>query len=226
MQFKRVCEHSFLQNLLGNPAVVLDCGANHGDFSRWISDNCSAVVHGFEPDPRLFPELPILRNVEFHPVAISATGKPLELNLGMKRCGTAYFPEYPEQETVIVKSIKLDEFCDRHSISHIDLIKMDIEGSEIEVLNGLPDDFLKKIGQITVEFHDFIDKSDLPRIHYIISKLHDLGFMKYQYSYSDHSDILFINQNIHKIKNFEKIMLIIIKYFTGITRLINRYIKC
>jgi hypothetical protein len=50
MQIERVCGHSFFKDLLGNPAVVLDCGANHGDFSTWVAENWNVSVHGFEPD--------------------------------------------------------------------------------------------------------------------------------------------------------------------------------
>lgn len=222
MQIETVCGHSFSKDLLGNPAVVLDCGANHGEFSRWIFENCNAVVHGFEPDLRLFPELPSLPKTHFYHIAVSGSGEPLTLRLGESRCSSAYFFEKSGQESVLVESIKLDEFCRENSITFVDLIKLDVEGAELEILTNLPEGFLRNIGQLTVEFHDFIQKDDEPRIRKVISKLRKSGFFCVRFSYYDYSNVLCINKRIHSISFWIILYIYILKYFNGLLRILRR----
>lgn len=225
MQIERVCGHSFSKDLVGNSAVVLDCGANHGEFSRWISENWNAVVHGFEPDLRLFSQLPSLPNTHFHHIAVSGTGGPLTLRLGKERCSSACFSEKAGQNSILVGSIKLDEFCRENSITRVDLIKLDVEGAELEILNNLPEKFLRNIGQITVEFHDFIQQADKPRICNVISKVRKRGFLCVKFSHYDYSDVLCINTKIHPIAWWQILHIYFLKYLRGILRMTRRRVS-
>lgn len=222
MKIERVCGHTFVSDFMVKPAVVFDCGANHGEFSTWISENMDAIIHGFEPDPRLFPALPALPNVYFHNFAVSGTGDPLILYLGETRCSSAYIPEKAEQESISVKSVKLDTFCSEQSIDHIDLLKLDVEGAEINILENLSTEYLGKIAQITIEFHDFIKKSNVHRIRNVIAKLRGCDFYCIRFTYYDYSDVLCINKSIHKLKWHEIIRLQISKYFKGLKRMVRR----
>lgn len=225
MKLVNVCGHSFVRDLLGNNAVILDCGANHGDFSRWVAENCNTTVHGFETDPRLFPKLPSLPNVYFYPVAVSGTGNPLTLRLGEVRCSSVCFAETPNQNATVVKSVKLDEFCQDNSISWVDLIKLDVEGTEIEILRNLPREFLEKVGQITVEFHDFIQKADESRIRNVISKMSKSGFFCVKFSHHDYSDVLCINTKIYSIAWWQILYIYILKYSKGLLRVMRRKLR-
>jgi len=222
MKIERVCGHTFVKGLIGKAGMVFDCGANHGDFSKWISDNLNATIHGFEPDPRLFSALQTLPNVFFHNVAVSGTGDELVLHLGETRCSSAYIPEKFDQKSVTVKSVRIDAFCQEQKISHIDLLKLDVEGAELEILERAPIDFLRNIGQITVEFHDFLSKSDVGRIHNIISRLRGCGFYCIRFTHHDYSDVLCINQRIHRLRSHWIWYLYIYKYVSGLMRLIRR----
>lgn len=54
-----------------------------------------------------------------------------------------------------VNGITFQSFLAKCGINHIDLMKVDIEDSEIELFANLPNDLLQRIDQMTVEFHDF-----------------------------------------------------------------------
>lgn len=222
MILKNVCGHSFVSNFLHNEALIFDCGANHGDFSAWFSKNHNAVIHAFEPDPRLFPKLPKLRQATFYPMAVSGTGKPLTLMLGDTRCSTAFFSEKPGQSSVRVDSVRLEQFCKDMDIVHIDLIKLDVEGAEIEILNGLSMELLSNVGQITVEFHDFLQKEEMPRIRKVIDKLKAQGFFYICFSHSDYSDVLFINKRICNLTWMAVLKIYGAKYYRGLQRIIGR----
>jgi len=68
MIIKNILCHSFSSNLLEDAKVALDCGSNKGEFARWLSENTSAEIHSFEPDPGLFHMLPKLDRVTYHEI--------------------------------------------------------------------------------------------------------------------------------------------------------------
>lgn len=225
MELINVCGHTFVKGFLGAIPLVIDCGANHGVFSMCLAKDHSAIVYGFEPDPRLFPILPEVENVSFFNLAVSGSGANLMLRLGEAKCSSAYFSEEPGQSIVEVKSIKLNDFFSENKLNNIDLLKLDIEGAEIEVLEKLPFEFLAAVGQITVEFHDFLNKAEVPRIQRVVQKMQGHGFYFIKLSYYDYSDCLFINTKAHPISLVAKIDFLFRKYYFGVKRVLVRHCK-
>lgn len=218
MDLMRLCGHSFVRDFIGATPIVLDCGANRGIFSTELAGRCCATVYGFEPDPRLFRNLPEVENVTFYDLAVSGSADEMTLNLGMESCSSARFSEGEEQAAVVVKAVQLDAFCREKSLSWIDLLKLDIEGAEIEVLEGLPQALLAVTGQITVEFHDFLDIAERPRIRHVIRNLQASGFDFIRFSHHDYSDCLFVNSRLHPLGAMARIELLFKKYCRGISR--------
>jgi len=218
-----VCGHTFVKDFLGATPSVIDCGANYGAFATCLAKEHLATVYGFEPDPRLFPMLPELENVTFFNSAVSGSGADLILNLGEEKCSSAYFSEGAGQTAVTVKSTKLNDFCNEKKLNKIDLLKLDIEGAEIEVLEKLPPEFLAAIGQITVEFHDFLDKAELPRIQSAVRRVKACDFYFVKLSHHDYSDCLFINTKTHPVGSVAKINFLFKKYYFGIKRILKRH---
>jgi FkbM family methyltransferase len=223
MELLSICGHTFVKEFLGATPSVVDCGANYGAFSTCLAKEHLATVYGFEPDPRLFPMLPELDNVTFFNLAVSGSGANLILNLGEEKCSSAYFSEGTGQDAVAVKSTKLNDFCREKKLNKIDLLKLDIEGAEIEVLEKLPPEFLAAIGQITVEFHDFLDKAELPRIRSAVRRVQACGFYFVKLSQHDYSDCLFINTKAHPVGSVAKINFLFKKYYLGIKRTLKRH---
>src|SRR5262249_43908597 len=63
-----------------------------------------------------------------------------------------------------------------HGIKHVDLLKVDIEGSEVAMFRACPDGVLQAIDQITIEFHDFCGLVSKEEIDEIRERLALLGF--------------------------------------------------
>ena len=77
----------------------------------------------------------------------------------------------------------------------IDLIKMDIEGAEIEAIASLDDYIIKRVGQWTIEFHDSLGLSDLSSAVGCISQIADLGFYELFWSKGRNSaDVLLVSK--------------------------------
>jgi FkbM family methyltransferase len=119
--------------------VILDIGANIGAFALWAVGRWPGCrLHCYEPLPANFEllrrnlaHLPADR-VSLHPFAIGDPSRT-RLFLGRNNCGESSFFDLGEQsgESVEVLTRSPDV------LPRADLIKVDAEGSEVEILAGL-----------------------------------------------------------------------------------------
>src|SRR5262249_33443313 len=76
----------------------------------------------------------------------------------------------------------------------IEVLKLDIEGAELSVIDSLPDDLILRIGQITVEFHDFLGYHTTQEAEQRIDRIAALGFRElYWGRRRNMTDVLLIN---------------------------------
>jgi FkbM family methyltransferase len=124
--------------------VVFDVGANCGAASLHLARHYpGATVHAFEPgrEARSYLERNVasLPNVRVHPIGLHAVDRQARLYRGDGDLGKA---------SVIRRSVNLDEsepielraggaWAAEEGIERIDILKVDVEGCEIEVLEGL-----------------------------------------------------------------------------------------
>lgn len=223
MKVINVLGHSFIHSLLSDAHTILDCGANRGGFAQWASENTLATVYSFEPDARLFKDLPSQPRVKYFPYAIDGESGTMTLSLGEEHCSSAVYTENMKQQRIQVDKVCINDFVKSHSLDVIDLLKLDIEGSEISVLESMDDEQLSKIKQITVEFHDFLSPSDIPKIKFIVSKLRERGFYFTRFSTHTWGDCLFLNEHLVSVSRFQKINILLFgKYMPGMHRIIKR----
>lgn len=217
-----ICNHSFIEDKLSSTACVVDCGVNLGEFSSAVSHKWQCMIHGLEPDPRLFPNLPSLANCTFHQLALTDQKRSMTLNLGDTQCSSLIFKEDEGADSVEIEAISLPDFCSENGIEKIDLLKLDIEGAEIGVLNHLTDDWIRTtVAQLTVEFHEFLDPEVVPEIEKIIQRLKQLGFHYLPFSLT-YGDVLFVNRKYIRLSTVDKLHLFAIKYARGGLRLLAR----
>ncbi len=141
-------EWRFVANLLKKGATVLDIGAHHGFYTILAAKSVGPLgrVIAFEPSPRererLSRHLKLnwCSRVKVEPLALTCQDGEATLNLVDGRdtgCNSLRFPAISEPtKAVIVKTMALDHYLAEKNISHVDFIKMDVEGAELEVLKG------------------------------------------------------------------------------------------
>ena len=133
--------------------VAFDVGANYGLYSLLFA-KCvgEGSVFAFEPEPWNFERL--TRNIALNdasvvtPIraAVFGTDGEVELNvypreqhgwhtLGRPAIEVAGKP-CPPEGSVTVPAVMLDTFCSERGITQIDLLKIDVEGAELDVLRG------------------------------------------------------------------------------------------
>ncbi len=143
-----------LRRLLIPGAVFIDVGANAGLFtmvaSRWVGP--SGHVYSFEPSPREYSrlvdhlELNKLDNVT--PVRQALGGHEGSASLriaqfphaGVNTLGASFaYPAIRADRLETVTVTTLDRFARDRRLPRVDVIKMDIEGSELAALQGAHD---------------------------------------------------------------------------------------
>ncbi|GAC1346442.1 MAG: FkbM family methyltransferase [Ktedonobacteraceae bacterium] len=60
------------------------------------------------------------------------------------------------EKLVEVPTTTLQDIMDRNNIQQLDFLKMDCEGSEGSILHSLPQEYLKRVKKIAMEFHDHL----------------------------------------------------------------------
>jgi FkbM family methyltransferase len=129
---------------LDDVRVVFDVGANCGAASvHFARHHPTATVHAFEPGREarsyLLRNVASLPNVRVHPFGLYSVDRQARLYRGDGDLGKA---------SVIRRHVNLDEsepvelraggaWAADHGIDRIDILKVDVEGCEIEVLEGL-----------------------------------------------------------------------------------------
>jgi len=146
---------------------IFDVGANKGQFLGLVTENLRQqphVTHCFEPGLTTFNILTgavakktpvILNNFALSKARGKSTLYYDKAGSGLasltKRDLSHVNKPFESSEDVLVET--LDAYCEKNNIAFIDLLKIDVEGHELDVLSGA-NDMLRhgKIGLITFEF--------------------------------------------------------------------------
>jgi len=131
-------------------ACIVDVGGNFGWYSCHLQASLpvGGELHVFEPVPAVREEL--LKNLALNPregVKTVVTGACLsdaagEVVLHVPHKHGSAFASLRNQnydggfEVVAVQAMTLDSYCRENNITHIDLLKVDVEGAELQVLQG------------------------------------------------------------------------------------------
>jgi len=221
-QVVRICDHTFLPGLLSRDSVVADLGANYGEFSHQIIHDFGCQVVAAEPVTTLREGIALSPKLTLLPVALGGHNETVTMNLYSARCasilGAIGASEQKAEENV--KMVTLEEFC-RLAEKPIDLLKVDIEGAEIDLFNNSSDSLLRSFKQITVEFHDFIYPEIGRAVENIKTRMGNLGFWVIPFSL-DNTDVLFLNRSSGVSPLEVYYIATVVKYGRGIIRRLLR----
>jgi FkbM family methyltransferase len=213
--------HTFAGDLIGHDDLVVDLGAHVGSFSRQIADRYGCRILGLEPDPKYFGQIPAIPNSTFLDKAIGVISGPVILNSGRKFCSSVRYRQSNTTE-IAVEAICLKDLLDEFHVAAGALLKIDIEGFELEILCAENIESLKRFKQVTVEFHDFLHAEDRPRIRRAIQLMKAHGFMAIEFTCFNYADVLFLNKARLETPLLDWVRLTRFKYTRGITRMLKR----
>jgi FkbM family methyltransferase len=133
--------------------VVLDIGAHKGFFAKLCIDKGCKQIHCFEPEPKNFESL--VKNlkdysfVQCYDIALWNKNDERDLYF-VPGENTGMHSFYQKGTPIKVKTIGLDNLLTK--VPKISLLKIDVEGSEFEIL--MKSKYLFKVEKIVGEYHD------------------------------------------------------------------------
>ena len=145
---------ALFRGLLRTGMVVIDVGAHVGYYSLLAASQVGPTgkIYSFEPAPSNYELL--LKNIElngFHNVV--AARKAVSNQVGQSTLyltaldngrHSIYRHDLPETGSAVVETTTIDDLLDGDNWPRVDLVKVDVEGAEKDVLDGMATLFAKQ----------------------------------------------------------------------------------
>jgi FkbM family methyltransferase len=208
----------YLKQLVGEGKRAIDVGASRGYYTYALSDLCN-VVESFEPQKWACEAIIAYKasNINCYNVGLSNFNGTLELNIPIVN-GTGIDAEASfrklsgSKNSIAVPVHKLDDY----TFQDVSFIKIDVEGYEIEVVQGAIKtiDANKPVILVEIEQRHLIDKSIETVFDEIINLGYQGAFLSHnkfvpisEFSYSEHQqpyldEILRYGHSERYINNF------------------------
>lgn len=183
--------------------IVWDIGAEEGDMSCLLSMWSEGGAVLFEPNPKVWPctrmtfqangQKPVRWFVGFASASTEPAKKPEKVwdHEGWPSCAwdepiPAHGFRHLAQDTTNTPQVKIDDFCSATTVP--DVITMDVEGSELHVLQGARQTLLKNKPTVFVSVHptfmlDLYDQHPGMLLQYMA----DLGYTE-EHLATDHEE--------------------------------------
>jgi len=149
---ERSGEYHFVRSYVRKGMVVFDVGANIGDYSHFIMNAAGSDIriHCFEPVRSTFSKLQQRfkdnNNITLNNCGLSDKDEEVRIKIFGDTAGVNSIyertsardthPELSEYSEELVKLVTLDSYFDKKQIHFIDLLKIDVEGHELKVIEG------------------------------------------------------------------------------------------
>lgn len=197
-------EYGILPNLIFSGNLVIDIGANVGHYTKRFSElvGQNGRVISFEPVPETFALLAAnvqlfpYRNVTLLNAAISNKFDLIEMSIpsfdtGLKNFYQARLAiDTPSQESLSVITLSLDSL---NISKHISLVKIDTEGHESQVIEGMVDIILRDHPTLIVETNSHDIEKKLINMGYRTKKLSGSPNMLFLYGLNPTNVLLTTN---------------------------------
>jgi len=173
--------------------VVVDCGGNIGVFARYAKEMGASEVYSFEPEPDNYSALE--KNVESWKSELGISNKAGISELFIHSCEGGHsvkdnnINNTKTGESVQIELVTLDHMIGELGLDVINYLKVDIEGSELDLFAGLSDDNLAKVQKICIEYHNMLFDFKAELRTELLTRLTNAGFSAYTLYLGDNDHI-------------------------------------
>jgi FkbM family methyltransferase len=150
-----------LQELPGPIGTVLDIGANIGLFTELAVQKGADRVVSLEISDKAISIFENLHKDKQNVTLIkkAAYDKTGEITIYSDPNNSLVGSIYPDHtnglsDSYTVESMSVEDILEQNSIERVGLMKVDVEGSEYAIFDGISDETLERIENIILEFHD------------------------------------------------------------------------
>ena len=205
----RIYERMFVEDMFPLTAIttasdqakpgVFDVGACFGYFSLSVLDRFpDAQVHLFEANPKLIPIIRHHRDINdchgwtINHAAVGSSAEAVTIFLSSTPLVASLNPckaaQHCARGACAVPGIRLDDYLAASSIDRIDIMKLDVEGSEEEIIRASPSTFARVEALFIRVFPPF---SELKRVEDLLLPQ---GLRLSEAAQHHHDEYLFIRQ--------------------------------
>jgi FkbM family methyltransferase len=165
-------------------SIVFDVGGYFGEFARDIYCKYNSTVLVFEPVPEFYNKIVdrFINNIKVQVFNFGLGSNNYKTQINLDENSSSIYISGNNSIEIEIKSF--NDFIKERNISTIDLVKINIEGSEYDLLESIIESGnISKISNIQVQFHDFIIENALERMRSIQNKLSLTHQVTYQYEF-------------------------------------------
>ncbi|HYO09875.1 MAG TPA: FkbM family methyltransferase [Tepidisphaeraceae bacterium] len=188
--------HSFFPGPLGAGSTVIDLGAHRGEFSAQVRARFGCRCIAVEANPNLIEHVRKVEGVQAHGCALAGADGEMTLHYSANPEASSIKagPMDATGDSAVVPARSLASLLAEAGVTRVDLLKVDIEGAEVEMFDSLSDDELCRIDQITIEWHDFSGAVSADEIARIAGRLDRVGFEAFRFG-ADNMNWLFARRD-------------------------------
>lgn len=188
-------------NIINDDSIIFDCGANVGAYIDAFRKYSNPTIYAYEPNKELYKLLRYKYNDinKIHIINKAISSKVGEemfyLDIGDNEGSSLESSKSSVSDNgYMVDTTTIDNEMDKLYLDRIDVLKLNIEGSEIKVLDSIKMKTLNNILQIPTAFH--IGKGIYPDSEKgrISNYMEEQKFKLVKYHWMKH--VLFINEKL------------------------------
>ncbi len=189
-------------------------GANTGSFSEIIIKKFKSNCFAIEANVKLFNCIDDRHLTKLN-LAVTKKDGPVEFYISQNHEASSLSNSFQNlwktTEKQTVEGISWNSLRQRLNLdrSEIEVLKMDIEGAELDIIDTLDEENSANVQQITVEFHHWINPDLLERTKQAIKKLLSSGYIAIANKISP-SEILFFKKYF-KFNPYQQLLFFIYK---------------
>ena len=151
---------AYFRSILRDDMIVFDIGSYIGVYTFTAYSNlASCEIHTFEPNPHSANRLKStiqqnnLPRIHLNNSAVGDYSGRIKFNLHSVPVQSSLLNANQNTTSIEVPITTLDSYCQNQKVKHIDVIKIDVEGAELQVLRGGENVFQKCRPIMIIELH-------------------------------------------------------------------------
>ncbi len=169
---------------LSSTSVVFDLGGYEGQWASDIYGRYRSTLYIFEPVKLFYKKIEnrFELNDDVNVYNYGLGGDDAELTISVSEDASSAFSKGSDKEVMIIRAF--DKFVKENEINFIDLMKINIEGGEYELLESIvKSDFIHKIRNLQIQFHNFLPGSDarMQAIQLSLRSTHEITYQYFPY---------------------------------------------
>lgn len=179
--FKVYFKHNF--GKIDHNSMVLDFGGQAGSFAVYTAYTTGATVISFEPERenfQLLRENIALNKLEHRVIAInkaiSKTDSPRTFYLSPHGNKGIHSFFYKGERAITVECIEIKQVLDLVGDREINLLKIDVEGSEHEIITPEQRAFFDRVQNMVLEFHCSERVENHQSLQSLVKTIQQIGF--------------------------------------------------